>query len=141
VVVEHRRRQLDAPAHALGQLGVVQDVREVDAARLPVVDRAVDLEQAGAAMSWSIVRTLSVADPGALLGHEEEEVHDVLGGPLEALAPQGPGWRCDRRVEVAGAHHDAACRDERPVEANSSAPRHAAIATSRPVFSCPSVRR
>ena len=80
MVVEHRRRQLDAPAHgALGQLGEVQDVGEVDPARLPVVDGAVDLEHVGAADELlERAHAQRGHDPAQLLGHEEEEVHDVL---------------------------------------------------------------
>ena len=48
-----------------------------------------------------------------LLGHEEEELHDVLGRAGEALAQhrvlRGDADRA--RVEVADAHHDAAHRD------------------------------
>ena len=117
VVLEHRRRQLDAPAHgALGQLGEVQDVGEVDPARLPVVDGAVDLEQVGAADELlERAHAQRGHDPPQLLGHEEEEVHDVLGGALEALAQlRVLGGDADRaRVQVAGAHHDAARRDQR----------------------------
>jgi hypothetical protein len=43
-------------------------------------------------------------------------------------------------IEMADAHHDTAEGDEGAVEnPNSSAPRRAAIAMSRPVLSCPSV--
>ena len=47
-----QRRVLRAQApqrRALGDVGHREDVREVDAARLPVVDRVVGLEQVGAA--------------------------------------------------------------------------------------------
>ena len=50
-----------------------------------------------------------------LLGDEEEEVDDVLGRALEALAQHRVLRRdADRAgVEVALAHHDAAGRDQR----------------------------
>ena len=74
------------------------------------------LEQVGAAD-----QVLELADaelrhvPAHLLGDEEEEVDDVLGLALEALAQlrvlRGDADRA--RVQVAGAHHDAAHRDQR----------------------------
>ena len=50
-----------------------------------------------------------------LVGDVEEEVDDVLGLALEALAQLGVlrGDPDRARVQVAGAHHDAARRDQR----------------------------
>ena len=78
-----------------------------------------------------------------LLGDEEEEVHDVLGLALEALA-QLRVLRRDAhraRVQVAGAHHDAARRDQRRGARSRTRRRPAArrSTTSRPVLSWPSV--
>ena len=117
-VVEHRRRRLGAVAR-LGRVDVAREreqVREVDPPRLPVVDRLVGLKQVDAADQ---VLHLGDAERGhdaaQLLGHEEEEVDDVLGRALEALAQlrvlRGDADRAG--VEVAGAHHDAARRDQR----------------------------
>ena len=91
-------------------------MREVDAARLPVVDRLVGDEQVGAAdQLLDRADAQRGHDPAHLLGDEEEEVDDVLGLALEALAQLGVLRRdADRaRVQVAGAHHDAARRDQR----------------------------
>ena len=54
-------------------------------------------------------------DLARLLGDVEEEVDDVLGQPAEARAQLGIlGRDADRAgVEVTGAHHHAAARDER----------------------------
>ena len=70
-------RRRGAPSGSSGQC---EDVREVDAARLPVLDRLVGLEQVGAA-DQLVERAHAERghDPAQLLGHEEEEVDDVLG--------------------------------------------------------------
>ena len=96
--------------------GTRRDVRQVDAACLPVIDRVVRLEQIDAPdhvvePAYAELRH----DAAGLLGHEEEEIDDVLGLALETPAqlrilrrdPDGA------RVEVAGAHHHAAGGDER----------------------------
>ena len=101
---------------ARGNVGCHEQVREVDPAALPVLDRLVGDEQVDAAD-----QILEPGDPElghdlpGLLGDEEEEVHDVLGRAREPLAQHGVlGGDADRAgVQVAGAHHHAARRDER----------------------------
>ena len=114
-----QRRVLRAHAPArrvVGDRRRGQHVREVDAAALPVLDRRVGLEQVDAADEILVAADAEPAhDLPRLLGDEEEEVHDVLGLALEALA-QLRVLRRDAhraRVQVAGAHHDAARRDQR----------------------------
>ena len=116
-VVEHLLLRAHAvQRRALGQVGHREDVRQVDAARLPVLDRLVLHEQVRAADELvdraDAQRRHDLAD---LLGDEEEEVDDVLGRALEALAQlrvlRGDADRA--RVQVAGAHHDAARGDQR----------------------------
>ena len=116
-VVEHRLLRAGAvKGRPLLQLRHREDGAEVDAARLPVVDRAVHLEQVGAA-DHLVER--AHADRrhqlARLLGDEEEVLDDVVGRPLEALAQlRVLGRDADRtRVQVADAHHDAAHRDQR----------------------------
>ncbi len=116
-VVEHLRRRLHAPARrVVGQLDVREHVRQVDAARLPVVDRVGHAEQVDAPDRLvERAQAQRGEDLAHLLGDEEEEVDDVLGRALEALAQlrvlRGDPHRAG--VQVAGAHHDAARRDQR----------------------------
>ena len=99
-----------------GKLDVGEDVREVHAARLPVLDRGLGAKQVDAPdrliQAAQAQRGKDLAD---FLGHEEEEVDDVLGAAFEALAQlrvlRGDADRTG--VQVAGAHHDAAGRDQR----------------------------
>src|SRR5262245_36716999 len=95
---------------------LVEDAAEIEAFSLPMVD------------GLALIENLRLADhlgEGAeaershvlahLLGDEEEEIDDVLGLALEARAehrvlrgdPDGAG------VQMAFAHHDAACRYQR----------------------------
>ena len=82
-------------------------------------------------------------DLAQLLGDEAHEVHDVLGLAGELLAQLRVLGRDAGRagVQVADAHHDAA--QSRPAARwRSRTPRRrasAAMTTSRPVFSWPSV--
>ena len=90
--------------------------REVEAARLPVLDRAVDVEQLVVADRLVERAEAELGEVLAhLLGDELHEVHDELGLAVEALAQHGVLRRdADRAgVEVADAHHDAARDDER----------------------------
>ena len=117
VVVEHRVLRPHAPARPLGRaVGLREQVREVDPARLPVVDRLLRLEHVGAADHVLELREAHLRHvPAHLLGHEEEEVDDLLRLALELLDQVRVLRRdADRaRVQVAGAHHDAAHRDQR----------------------------
>ena len=97
-------------------LGHGEDRREVEAVRLPVVDRAARVEHLGMA---DCLRDRAEAERGEVLAHffgeELEEVHDELGLAGEPLAQLGVlGGDADRaRVEVAHAHHHAAAHHER----------------------------
>ena len=105
-----------APCLILAERGSGQDRGQVEAAGLPVVDRAVDVEQLVMAD-----RLVEGAEPelGEVLAHlfgdELHEVHDELGLAVEPLAQHRVLRRdADRAgVEVADAHHDAARDDER----------------------------
>ncbi len=106
-MVERRRRR---------RLRLVEDAAKVEPLGLPVVDRLALVEQVGAAD-----QLVEAADAhrghelAHFLGDKEEEVDDVLGRALEALAQHRVlGGDADRAgVEMALAHHDAAGRDQR----------------------------
>ena len=98
------------------ELDVPEQVGQVHAARLPVLDRRSDAEQVDAADRFvERAQPERGEDLAHFLRHEEEEVDDVLGGALEALAQLGVlrGDAHRAGVQVAGAHHDAAGRDQR----------------------------
>ena len=116
------RRRAASPARACAVSGAVRRradgriAREVDAA-LPATARSRRRPRAGR-RGRRDRRTGDPEprhDPARLLGDEEEEVDDVLGLALEAAAQLGILRRDpDRaRVQVAGAHHHAAGRDQR----------------------------
>ena len=112
-VVLHRR----TPARgALRQVGHVQDRREVEAVRLPVLDRAAGVEHLGLpdrlVQAAEAQRRQVLAD---LLGDVGEERLDELRLAGELLAQLGVlGRDADRAgVEVADPHHDAAADDQR----------------------------
>ena len=64
----------------VGHVGRAQDVREVDPALLPVLDRLVGLEQVDPADEILEPRDAEAGhDLAHLLGDVEEEVDDVLG--------------------------------------------------------------
>ena len=98
-----------------GRLRLVQDAREVEPARLGVLDRAPHVEALRLAH-----HVLEPPEPelrhqlAHLLGDEEEVVDDVLGLAGELRAKGRVLGRHPHRagVEVALAHHDAAARDE-----------------------------
>ncbi len=105
---------------ALGQVGDVQDRREVEAGGLPVLDGRAGVEHLGVA---DRLLERAEAEPGQVLAHllgdELEEVDDELGLAGEPLPQIGVlGRDADRAgVEVADPHHDAAgdhqrCRGE-----------------------------
>ena len=91
--------------------------REVDAARLPVLDRrrARRAGRRGRPSRRRVRKPSSRHDLAHLLGDEDHEVDHVLGLALELLAQLRVLRRdADRAgVEVADAHHDAARRDQR----------------------------
>ena len=94
----------------------MEDAGEVEALRLPVLDRLVLVEEVG--LADHLVEGAEAHRGHQLahfLGDEEEVVDDVLGQALEALAQHRVLRRdADRAgVEVALAHHDAAGRDQR----------------------------
>ena len=98
------------------RLRLVEDAREVEPARLGLLDRAPHVEALGLAH-----HVLEPPEPelrhqlAHLLGDEEEVVDDVLGLAGEMRAEGRVLGRDPHRagVEVALAHHDAAARDER----------------------------
>jgi hypothetical protein len=63
----------------------LQDRRQVDAGRLPVVDGRVELEQVGPADDLvEGAQAEAGHDLPGLFGHQEEVIHDVFGGAFEA---------------------------------------------------------
>ena len=99
-----------------GHFGPVQDLAEVEALGLVVVERRCMFEQVAAADQ---VVELPEAQFGHQLAHflgdELEEADDVLGLAAELLAqPRVLGGDSDgARIEVADPHHDAAHHDQR----------------------------
>ena len=105
-----------APRLVVGELRADEDRREVESVGLPVLDRAVDVEQLGVADRLVERAEAELGEVLAhLLGEELEEVHDELRLAAEARAQLGVLRRdADRAgVEVADAHHDAARDDQR----------------------------
>ena len=100
-----------------GTSGMREHVREVDAARLPVLDRVVGLEQVDAA-DQVVERARRRA--GAMIWRassatKKKKLTTCSGWPWKRLRSSGSCVAMpDRaRVQVAGAHHDAARRDQR----------------------------
>ena len=117
VLVELVILRAEVPARlGLREVGSDEDRREVESGRLPVSDRAVDVEQVAA--SDDLVER-AIPEFGEVLAHllgdELEEVDDELRLAGEALAKLGVlrGDAHGARVEVADAHHDAALHDQR----------------------------
>ena len=101
---------------ALRQCRLIEDLRQVDALRLPVVDGRLGLEPIGAADHLVHGPEPELSHELAhVLGDEAEVVLDELRLAVELLAQLGVLSRdADRAgVEVADAHHDAARDDER----------------------------
>ena len=94
----------------------VEDAREVEAPRLPVLDAALHVEQVGAADQLVELAHAELRHQLAhFFGDEEEVVDDVLGLAGELLAQHRILRRdADRAgVQVALAHHDAALDHQR----------------------------
>src|SRR5262249_4423796 len=116
LVIEHLVEAMVLPlavvdGDALRHLGLMKQLPEIEAARLPVADRALRIEALGLAdhlIEGAI--TEGGHDFARLLGNEEEEVDDVLWLSLEPRAQHGilRGDADGTRVEMALAHHDAA---------------------------------
>ena len=114
-VLERRRLRLDAAPRAAG-LGLVQDRREVDAALAPLRKCVVDLEEIDAADEILEPGDAELRhQPSGFFGDEEEEVDHVLRLACELRAQLGILGRDPDRagVQMAGAHHHAAGRDQR----------------------------
>jgi hypothetical protein len=109
-------RDLAEAADALVHVGLVEDVAEIQALRLPVVHGLPRLEAVDVA-DHLLDRPESELghDEAHVLGDEAHEVDDVLGLAREPGAQLGILGRDARRagVQVADAHHDAAGGDER----------------------------
>ena len=100
----------------LRRLRLVEDAREIEPARLPVVDERLRVEEVGLADQLvELPHAHRRHDLARFLGHQEEEVDGVLRRADEAL----PEHRVLRRdadragVQMALPHHDAADGDER----------------------------
>ena len=81
-----------------------------------MLDRLIGFEEVDPADEILVARDPELRhDPPRFFGNEEEEIDDVLGRALEAAPELGVLCRdADRaRVQVAGAHHHAARRDQR----------------------------
>ena len=94
----------------------LEDRREVESLRLPVLDRGVGHEGVGTADHVVDRPEPELChDPPQFLGHHEEVVDHVLGGAGELGAQLLVLGRDPHRagVEVALAHHDAAQGDQR----------------------------
>ena len=105
-----------AAGDARGHRRVVENRREIEAARLPVIDGGLHVEHVDAADHLVDGAESELRHVLAnLLGDEEKEIDDVLGLSLELLAQhrilRGDAHRAS--VEMALAHHDAAHRDQR----------------------------
>ena len=102
--------------HAARRLHLVQDARQIDAPRLPLVDRAPGVQLVDAPDHVGEAAEAELGHQRAhLLGDEEEVVDHVLRRAGEALAQhrvlRGDADRAG--VQVALAHHDAAGGDQR----------------------------
>ena len=105
-----------AASHVGRHRRLVEDPREIESARLPVVDAAPHVEEIGPADQVLELAHAELRHQLAhFLGHEEEIVDDMLGLSREFPAQLRILRRdADRaRVEVALPHHDAALDDER----------------------------
>ena len=94
----------------------MEDIREIDPALPPTLDRTVCLQQVDPAHELlEPAHAQPGHQPAGLLGHEEEQVDDVLGLAPESLSELGILVRDPDRtgVQVAGPHHHAAGRDQR----------------------------
>ena len=99
-----------------GHVRLMEDAREIEAARLPVVDARAHVEQVGAADQIVDAADAELRHQLArFLGDEEQEIDDVLGLARELLAQlrilRGDADRAG--IQMALAHHDAALGDQR----------------------------
>ena len=104
------------PRRAVGQVGHVQDRREVEALRLPVLDGPAGVQRLRLADGLVEAAEAQRGEVLAhLLGDVGEERLDELRLAGELLAQLGVLRRDAHRagVEVADAHHDAAADDQR----------------------------
>src|SRR5580698_4424901 len=103
------------PRHARRQRRIVENRRQIEAARFPVIHGWLDVEHVNA--------TYHFIDPAEseighilphLLSQKEKEIDYVLGLPLKLLTQQGilGGDADGAGIEVALAHHHAAHRDQ-----------------------------
>jgi len=104
-------------AHLLRRgVGLVEDAREIEAARLPVVDQPLLVEPFGLADQLvELAHAHLRHDAAGFLRQQEEEVDGVLRRADEAL-PEHRVLRGDADgagVQMALAHHDAADGDQR----------------------------
>ena len=105
-----------ADADVGSNLGPMQNLAEIDAVRLPVLDGVMRLERIDAADHVGDATEAELShDLAQLLGDKHHEVDDVLGLAGEALAEHRVLRRnADRAgVEMANAHHHAARRHQR----------------------------
>ena len=121
VMIEHLLQAMvlrlhAAPRHARRHWWIVKNGRQVQSARLPMIDGRLRVEHVDAAnhLVHAAETQFGHVLPN-LLGQKEEEVDDVLRLPLKSLAQHGVlRGDADRTgVEMAFAHHDAAHRDQR----------------------------
>ena len=119
--IKRQLKPVVLPAGAMGVDAVMrlldrrQQAREVEAIRLPVLDRGIGIENIDAADQFLDCAEAQFSHHlPRVFSHHEQVVHDVLRFAGEFL-PQDRVLRCDAdgaRIEMALPHHDAAERDQ-----------------------------